>query len=139
MPLVLYYDNFFVTTGKGMPYSLVSIIYRYGVSIDVGQYNCTLFSSDDKCTTFDDASITEEPSHDKYVNEQKYVQIIFDVRDASTQQQTFTNESEKSWAESKDRTKTVEKLIIGEIECPANIERKNIFNLITGKELVMVL
>ena len=96
VPLVLYYDNFFVTTGKGMPYSLVSIIYRYGVSIDVGQYNCTLFSSDDKCITFDDASITEEPSHDKYVNEQKYVQIIFDVRDASTQQQTFTNESEKS-------------------------------------------
>lgn len=130
VPSVLYYDNNWKRHALFFSFNL----YRYGVSIDVGQYNCTLFSSDDKCITFDDASITEEPSHDKYVNEQKYVQIIFDVRDASTQQQTFTNESEKSWAESKDITKTVEKLIIGEIECPANIERKNIFNLITGKE-----
>ena len=96
--LVLYYDNFFVTPGKGIPYSLVSIIYRYGVLTDVGHYNCTLFNSDGKCITFDDASITEKPSHDKLVNvnEQKYVQIIFYVRDASPYQQKFTNDSKKS-------------------------------------------
>ena len=36
VPSVLYYDNFFVTPGKGISYSLVSIIYPYGVSIDIG-------------------------------------------------------------------------------------------------------
>ena len=92
------YDNIFVTHGKGISYFLVSIIYRYGVSIDVGHYNCTLFNSDDKCLTFDDASITKKLSHDKLVNvnEQKYVQIIFYVRDASPYQQKFTNDSKKS-------------------------------------------
>ena len=95
VPSILYYDNFFVTPGKGISHSLVSIIYRYGVSIDVGHYNCTLFSSDEKCITFDDASITEKLSHDMLinVNEQKYVQIIFYVRDASPYQQEFTNDS----------------------------------------------
>ena len=68
------------------------------------------------------------------INEEKYVQIIFYVRDASPYQQKFTNDSEKPWAESEDIIKTVEKLIIGEIECPTNIERKDIFNSITGKE-----
>ena len=138
VPSVLYYDNFFVTTGKGIFYSLVSIIYRYGVSTDVSHYNCILFSSDNKRITFDDASITEKLSHDKLVNvnEQKYVQITFYVRDASPYQQKFTNDSEKPWAESEDIIKTAEKLIIGEIECPTNIGRKDIFNLITGKEFI---
>ena len=135
VPSVLYYDNFFVTPGKGKSYSLVSIIYCYGVSIDVGYYNCTLFNRDDKCITFDDASITEKLSHDKLVNvnEQKYVQIFFCVRDASPYQQRFTNDSEKPWAESEDIIKTAERLIIAEIECSKNIGRKDIFHLITGK------
>lgn len=68
------------------------------------------------------------------INEEKYVQIIFYVRDASPYQQKFTNDSEKPWAESEDTIKTVEKPIIGEVECPTNIERKNIFNIITRKE-----
>ena len=67
------------------------------------------------------------------INEEKYVQIIFYVRDASPYQQKFTNDSEKPWAESEDTIKTVEKPIIGEVECPTNIERKNI-NIITRKE-----
>ena len=139
VPSVLYYNNFFVTPEKSISYSLVSIIYRYGVSIDVGHYNCTLFSSDGKCITFDDASITEKLSHDKLVNviEQKYVKTIFYVRNPSPYQQKFTNDSEKPWAESEDIIKTVEKLIIGEIECPTNIERKDIFNSITGKEFTV--
>ena len=95
-----------------------------------------MFSSDAKCITFHDASFTKKLSHDKLgnANEQKYVQIIFYVRDASPYQQKFTNDSENPWTESEDIIKTVEKLIIEEIECPTNIERKDIFNLITGKE-----
>ena len=60
VPSVLYYNNFFVTPRKSVSYTLVSIIYCYGFSIDVGHYSCTLFSSNGKCITFDDASITEK-------------------------------------------------------------------------------
>ena len=68
VPSVLYFDNFFTSGGKGVSYSLESIIYGFGVSIDVGQYNCTLFESGRKCITIDDASVTEKLSHDVLLN-----------------------------------------------------------------------
>ena len=77
VPSVLYLDNFFTSGGKGVSYSIVSIIYRFGVSIDVGHYNCTLFENGGKCITFDDAFVTEKLSHDVLLNanDQKYMQI----------------------------------------------------------------
>ena len=84
VPSVLYFDNFFTSGGKGVSYSLVSIIYRFAVSIDVGHYDCTFSESGGKCITFDDASVTEKLSHDVLLNanDQKYIQIIFYVRNA---------------------------------------------------------
>ena len=68
VPSVLYFDNFFPSGVKDGSYSLVSIIYRFGVSIDVEHYNCNLFESKGKCITFDDASVTETLSHDVLLN-----------------------------------------------------------------------
>ena len=53
------------------------------------------------------------------------------MRDASPYQQKFTNDSKKPWAESKGMIKITGKLIIGEIEYPTNLARKEIFNLVT--------
>ena len=92
VPSVLYFDNFFTSGVKVRSYSLVSVIYRFGVSIDVGHYNCILFESEDKCITFDDTSVTEKLSHDVLLNANypKYVQIVFYARDACPYQQSFT-------------------------------------------------
>ena len=55
------------------------------------------------------------------------------MKDASPYKQKYANDFDKPWAEFEDKIKTAEK-IIGEIQCLTNIERKDIFNLITGKE-----
>ena len=60
VPSVFCFDNVFTSGGKGVSYSLVSIIYRFGVSIDVGHYNCTLFEGGSKCITLDNASATKK-------------------------------------------------------------------------------
>ena len=116
VPSVLYFDNFFTSEEKGVSYSLVSIIYRFGVLIDVGHYNCTLFEREGKCITFDDASVTEKLSHDILLNanDQKYMQIIFYVRDACPCQQSFTKDLIMPWVGNEESLKTVEKLIIGD-------------------------
>ena len=67
VPSVLYFDNFFTSGGTGVSYSLVSIIYSFGVSIDVGHYDCTFSESGGKCITFDDASVTEKLSMMSYL------------------------------------------------------------------------
>lgn len=69
VPLELYFNNFFTSWVKGVSYSLVSVIYCFGVSIDVGHYNCTLFESEGKCLRFYDASVIEKLSHDVLLNE----------------------------------------------------------------------
>ena len=53
------------------------------------------------------------------------------MRDPSPYQQKFTNDSKKPWTESKGMIKITGKLIIREIECPTNLARKGIFNLVT--------
>ena len=140
VPSVLYFDNFF-TSGKDVSYSLVSIIYRFGVSIDVGHYNCTLFESGGKCITFDDTCVTEKLSHDVLLNadDQKYIQVIFYVRDACPNQQSFTKDLRMPWIESEEILKTVEKIIIGFIKCPGNIQRGDIYDLVKGKISLVVL
>ena len=57
------------------------------------------------------------------------------MRDASPYQQKFTNDSKKPWAKSKGMIKITGKLIIGEIDYPTNLARKEIFNLVTQKKL----
>ena len=111
LPLILYLQNFFTYGGKGVSYSLVPIIYHFVVSIDVGHYNCTLFDSGCKCITFDDASVTEKLSHDVLlnVNEQKYIQILFYVRDACPYQQSFTKDLRMPWPENEEILKIVKK------------------------------
>ena len=112
----------------------MSIIYRFGVSIDVGHYNCTLFDSGCKCITFDDASVTEKLSHDVLLNanDQKYIQILFYVRDACPYQQLFTKDLRMPWPENEEILKTVEKIIIGDINCPGSIQRGYIYDLVMG-------
>ena len=137
VPSVLCFNNFFASGGKGVSYSLVSIIYRFGVSIDTGHYNCTLFENGGKCITFDDASVTEKLSHDILLNanDQKYIQIIFYVRHACPYQESFTKDLRMPWAESEEILKTVEKIIIGDIKCPGNIQRGDIYDLVMGKNM----
>ena len=74
VPSVLYYDTFFTSGEKDVLFFIVSIIYHFGVLIDVGHFNCTLFESGVKCITFDGVSVTEKLSD--YVllnaNDRKY-------------------------------------------------------------------
>ena len=66
-PSVLYYDTF--TSGeKDVLFFIVSIIYHFGVLIDVGHFNYTLFESGVKCITFDGVSVTEKLSDDVLLN-----------------------------------------------------------------------
>ena len=115
----------------------MSIIYRFGVSIHVGHYNCTLSESGGKYITFDDASVTEELSHDVLLNanDQINIQIIFYVRDACFYQQSFTKDLRMPWVESEEVLKTVEKIIIGDIKCLGNIQRGDIYDLVMGKNI----
>ena len=128
------YNIFFTYGGKGVSYFLVPIIYHFVVSIDVGHYNCTLFHSGCKCITFDDASVTEKLSHDVLlnVNEQKYIQILFYVRDDCPYQQSFTKDLRMPWPENEEILKTVEKIITGDINCPGSIQRGYIYDLVMG-------
>ena len=137
VPSVLYFDIFFTSGGKGVSYSLVPIIYRFGVSIDVGHYNCTLLESGGKCITFDDVSVTEKLSHDVLLNanDQKYIQIIFYARNACPYRQSFTKDLRVPWVESEEVLKAAEKIIIGDIKCPGNIPRGDIYDLVTGKNI----
>ena len=113
------------------------IIYRFVVSIDVGHYNCTLFESGGKCITFDDASVSEKLSHNVLLNanDQKYIQIIFDVKDACPYQQSFTKNLRMPWVKSEEILKTVEKITIGDMKCPENLQRGSIYDLVMGKNI----
>ena len=137
VPSVLYFDNFFTSGGKSVLYSLVSINYRFGVSIDVGHCYCTLFESEGKCIIFDDASVTEKLSHDVLLNtnDQKCIQVIFYVRDACPYQQSFTKDLRMPWVENEETLKTVKKLIIGDMKCPGIIQRGDIDDLVMGKNI----
>ena len=115
----------------------MSIIYRFGASIDVGHYNCILFENEGKCITFNDASVTEKLTHDVLLNanDQKYIHIIFYVRDACPYQESFTKDLKMPWFEYEEILKTVEKLIIRDIKCLGNIQRGYIHDLAMGKNI----
>ena len=60
---------------------------------------------------FDGASVIEKLSHDVLLNanDQKYIQIIFYVRDACPHQQSFTKDLRMPWVQSQEILKTVKK------------------------------
>ena len=39
------------------------------------------------------------------------------------------------WVESEEILKTIEKIIIGDIKCPGNIQRGDIYDLVMGKNI----
>ena len=77
----------------------MSIIYRFGVSVDIGQYNCTLFKGKSKCITFDGTYVTVKLFHDVLLNgnNQKNIQIVFLVRGTRSCQQAYTSGSRMPW------------------------------------------
>ena len=68
-------------------------------SVDIGQYNCTLFKGKSKCITFDDTYVTVKLFHDVLLNgnNQKNIQIVFLVRGTRSCQQAYTSGSRMPW------------------------------------------
>ena len=57
------------------------------------------------------------------------------MRDAYPYQQSLTKDLRTPWVESEEILKTVEKIIIGGIKCPGNIQRGDIYDLVMGKNI----
>ena len=68
-------------------------------SVDIGQYNCTLFKGKSKCIRFDDTYVTVKLFHDVLLNgnNQKNIQIVFLVRGTRSCQQAYTSGSRMPW------------------------------------------
>ena len=56
------------------------------------------------------------------------------MRDACPYQQSFTKDFRMLWVESEEILKTAEKIIIGDIKCPRNMQRGDIYDLVMGKK-----
>ena len=57
------------------------------------------------------------------------------MRDGCPYQQSFTKDLRMPWVESEEVLKTVEKIIIGDLNCPGNIQRGDISDLVMGKNI----
>ena len=79
----------------------------------------------------------EKLSHDVLLNanDQRYIQVVFYVRDPCPYQQSFIKDLRMPSVENEEILKTVEKLITGEIKCPGNIQSGDIYDLVMGKNI----
>ena len=65
--------------------------------------------------------------------------MIFYARDACPNQQSFIKDLRMPWVQSEEVLKAVEKINIGDIKCPGNIQRGDTSDLAMGKISLVVL